>query len=264
MFVASLVSGQMNERLALALAGYHALHTTSSWSELENVALSGGNDIIVIDPCFDRAAASETKCVQRIRTVATMRPEVRIVLYLPVTMSAMRTLVATRGERAVSAVVILGVDDAPELLRRNLEGAVCEVLGEQILELSDCLLASLPTTTAQAVRRLFRYPESFSSVKEVAACAHVSRRSLDRQLARWHFTTAAVLLRAAHVVASYERLCESQWPAKKVAADLGYKRYDTFYHDVRSLTGVTPSQLRAALSKTAFVSRITSRLTSRN
>lgn len=120
----------------------------------------------------------------------------RLVLYMSVSAASMRTLVAAELAGPVR-LVLEGLEDQPERLRRVVESAARPDLGADVLARVEPTLRRVPPLLATAIRELLLAPTTVGDARALADRAGMTRRSLDRWLTRVGLAPVRTLLNVA-------------------------------------------------------------------
>jgi len=166
-----------------------------------------------------------------------------------------RAAVAFIGASA-SVLVFRGLDDDREGLCRALASARELMIPHRILTLLAPSLQCIPPALASSIAVLFRDPTSVRGIQALAWRAGMSRRSLDRWLARAGLAPARILVAAARVVTSYRLMCEEAAPQKAVAQAMRSRSVRAWTREVVLVTGSTPGRLNRSLTREQFTERV--------
>jgi AraC-like DNA-binding protein len=147
-------------------------------------------------------------------------------------------------------VIFRGFDDTRDRLRGLLDQVTAGVLGERILAvvLPRLESASAPAEMVQAVARLFRAPQAFRTVHQLAAVSGRRRGQLDRWMLKAGLAPAKMLMLAARVAWTFHYLRAPGNRFKTLALRLGYVDTAALGRHVKWMTGMTPSQIRRGVT----------------
>jgi len=215
-------------------------------------------DVAVVDP----TEAGEQLTTIRIDALAATlsRPAVAIVAYVPFTVAGMR---AVHGLTRIGAteIIIRGVDDSAELLTAAIHRALSASLADSVVSDVRDSLRFTAGALGTAVELLFRRPERFRSVSDLASAAGITRRSLDRCLARAGLAPARTLLACARANVAFHLLAGGQVRKTRAASLVGYPSARSLTRELRELTGRSAADIPAQLSLEAFAALLRRRLT---
>lgn len=198
----------------------------------------------------------------------------------------LRALVGWLRERRRAVVVYValtatGIQDAVWIARETGAGVVFQSRDEDPLRLARTLLFANPPTDAAtllaqlgpsltqlpmalriAVEAAFGPEADLESPKSLALRAGVSRRSLDRWLARVGISSVRRLARAPAMLHTFRLLCDTSMPMDVIANVTGLQSTRRLRACTVEFTGRTPRDLRAQPpSATVLIDRMTSALT---
>jgi AraC-like DNA-binding protein len=254
MEVAARLSDPLVAALRIVLGDQHALLPISSWMGLERTLQERSVDVVVLEPCPLR----EDELRALIELVAR-HPATPVVVYTFVTPLAMRATVelARVGARQV---VFKGFDDSPRRFRALLEELGDAAWSSALWSWVAARLAHTPARVERAVERLFRYPHRYVDVADLVRASGLTRRTLERWLARAGIGSAKMLVLSARVERAHYLLRHSAAPIGDVAARLGFPSVRLFARQVRLATGHPPSALRHALTAAELQAALAARL----
>ncbi len=236
--------------LRASLHDTHSVTAASDWNALMEIARDRAIDIAFVDP---RAAGSGGS--SEIRGLLLMYPSLPVVLYSTLSPEAVRAT-AELAPLGVHQVLLRGFDDDPPRLRDTIDQLVFYGVGDALLQRLVPKVASGPPLLLRALVRLFREPQQFGSVSDLAAAASLSRRTLDRWLGRQGVASARTLIALARLARAYHYLRDPGCMAEDVARKMGYASPRVFASQTREVTGLNPSVLRQVLSPEAFTERL--------
>lgn len=238
-------------RLRAALTPDDQLIESVDWSELQHALRSHPIDLIVVDPRSSEPddAATDEHEPSVLLTLLTEYRSVPAVLYAAHTREGLRAVLPL-ARSGVFQVIFRGFDDTRDRLRALLDQVAAGQLGERMLaELVPRLdAANAPTEVVQAVVRLFRAPQAFRTVHQLAEVTGRRRGQLDRWMLKAGLAPAKVLIVAARVAWTHHYLRAPGNRFKALAIRLGYRNAAALGRHVKWISGMTPSQLRRAVS----------------
>jgi AraC-like DNA-binding protein len=240
--------------LRIVLGRDHRVIAVDKWDELEQEVRRGPVDLIVADP-----RAEGTVRLEELRALSRNFPSLPMVIY---TILAPDTMGATveLAKLGVRHVVLRNFDDEPRRFRDLLERQPAYAMSDQVLASLARPLGTVPAELARAVERLFRVPQQFKDVNDLATAAAMNRRSLDRWLDRAGLATARMMVLGARLLRAYFYMQDPGRSLDEVVERLGYGSARLFARQVRAATGLTPTALRESVSPEEFVALMTERL----
>jgi AraC-like DNA-binding protein len=186
-----------------------------------------------------------------------------IVVYTTLSPEALQGVVEL-AKYGVQHVVLRGFDDEPRRFRALLERLPAYALSERLLESLAEPLCATPPALVRAVERLFRSPQGFHDVGDLAAAAGMTRRSLDRWLDRAGVASAKMLVVGARMLRAYHYMRDPGYLLEDVAAKLGYPTARLFARQMRLVMGVMPSAVRAGIGPEQFVDKLAAAMRQRH
>lgn len=226
-----LTSDRQVARVSAAAPAPHRLIRASSVSVARLLLREQPVDVLVIDPVvgsrLPRVAASAAELFE----IGTDSPYLPVVFFVSNAAAAL-PLIARFPTRERCEAVVATIDDGSREIGRAIEAAAGSSLVARLLRHAWPLLADVPPSLFRTVRHVFTNPRFFRTVDDLAASANMTRRTLDRCLARRGLVSGAELLQAARAL-----------HAVRLARDMIVVR-DELY----AICGVnTPDQLKVLL-----------------
>jgi len=248
-------------RLRAVLTADDELTEVADWPALSTVLRSQPIDLIVIDPQLGRDPAIDDREPSLLLTLLTEFRSVPFVLYSSHSREGMRAVVPLARSGAYE-VVFRGFDDTRSRLRDLLDQVAANVFAERLLRVVVPRLETVdaPAEVVQALRRLFRAPQAFRTVHQLAAIAGRRRGMLDRWMARAGLAPAKAMIVVARVAWTYHHLRAPGNRLKALALRLGYPDTVPLGRHVRRMTGLTVSQLRRETGSDALFEILVHRL----
>ena len=247
MHVAARLPAASLARLRTVLTVDDELIEVASWTALHQTLRSQPIDLIVIDPysAGDEASAFDESEPSPLLTLLTEFRSVPTILYATATRDGLRAVLPLARSGA-HQVVFRGFDDARERLRALFDQVAASLLGERILEVVIPRLTAVdaPMEVVQAVSRLFRAPQAFRTVHQLATVGGRQRGQLDRWMLKAGLAPTKVVMLAARVAWTYHYLRAPGNRFKTLALRLGYPDVVGLGRHVKWMTGMTPTQLR--------------------
>jgi hypothetical protein len=247
----------MAAHLQRALSPTHAVRTAASWRELLALLETLADEAIVVDPCVrdDSLGRRGTSVVEYLCACVA---GARLVGYVSVTAEAMAAAV-TLARCGATEIIIRGVSDQPAQLLRAVRLASASTLTANAIAGLEPALSHLPPPVALALRQVVAHPDELRTVRAVAESARVTRRSLDRWLARAGLAPARRFVACARAITAFSLLLRGGATMGDVAAALGVRSSRSLARELNVITGRTISELRRVSDTTAVVERIVGR-----
>jgi AraC-like DNA-binding protein len=227
--------------LRIVLGREHNVITVDRWDDLEDQVRGKPVDLLVADP-----RAEGTVRLEELRTLIRDFPSLGATVEL--------------AKLGVRHVVLRNFDDEPRRFRDLLERQPAYAMSDAVLASLARPLATVPAELARAIERLFRVPQQFKDVKDLADAAAMQRRSLDRWLERAGLASARMLVLGARLLRAYFYMQDPGRSLDEVVERLGYGSSRLFARQVRAATGLTPTALRHSVPPDEFVALLTARL----
>lgn len=256
MNVAACVLPNKLLRLQGAAGKRHSVQAAVDWAHADVIIRRHPVDLIVVDPQFDTELEARS---DRIRAFHGRYRSLPMIVYSVLAAQTLRPLIEL-GQDGVEQVVLYGLDDDPQHLRRLLERQPGIQLSAKLLERLEYPLSHLPERVAMAADRLIRNPSAFSGVPDLAAAADVPRRSLYRHLERAGIVTPRELLAGARLLRAYAFLREPTYSLEAVASHVRFTDADALTRMMKWGVGITPGRARDRLGPDEFVARLAARL----
>jgi AraC-like DNA-binding protein len=237
-------------RLRTVLTRDDELIEVADWSELHHALRSQPVDLMVIDPrpAAHDGGTHDDREPSPLLTLLTEFRSVPAILYSTHTREGLRAVLPLARSGA-HEVIFRGFDDTRERLRAVLDHVAAGLLGERVLGVLVARLeaAGAPPEVVQAVARLFRAPQAFRTVHQLANVAGRRRGQLDRWMFRAGLAPAKVVMLAARVAWTHHYLRAPGNRLKTLALRLGYPDTVGLGRHVKWMTGMTPTQLRQGI-----------------
>jgi AraC-like DNA-binding protein len=246
----------MLSQLRVAVGRAHTVLAAPTWRAAEEILRHQPVDIIVVDPCADGTAQTDT-----VRAMRVGYPSVAMLVYTGITAESTRAMLML-GEFGVRHCVLRGFDDEPGRFRERLEVLRASGLEDRILAALGVALAGgqAPPRLVGAIDRLFRSPVRFRTAEDVAAAAGMPRRAVNRWLERAGLAPARVLVLAARVLRGYQYGQNPALTMTDIAGRLGYPDPRVFADHIRSMTGHRASAWRSVLTPDEAVAVLVAKL----
>jgi AraC-like DNA-binding protein len=256
MDVAARLSDSLLTQLRIALTGDHSVLAVQGWDHLGTVLRERMVDVVVLEP--SPLAPAE---LPALLALLAGHPATPVVIYTSITAPAMQATVELARRSGVRHVIFRGVDDAPSRLRALLLEIAGDPWHSALLPWVVSRVARTPGGVERAVGQLFRAPQQFHDVADLARAAGMTRRTVERWLTRAGIASAKRLVVSARVERGHHLLRESRADVGEVARRLGYPSARLFARQVHLAIGRPPSMLRHAVTGDELVAQLVSWLT---
>jgi AraC-like DNA-binding protein len=234
-------------RLRAVLGSDDELTAVADWVELHRALRSQPIDLMVLDPRTgdDIPGPYDEGEPSALLTLLTEFRSVPAILYAAYTRDGLRAVLPLARSGA-HQVIFRGFDDTRERLRSLLDEVAAGLLGERLLEviLPRLVAVGAPEEVVQAVARLYRAPQAFRTVHQLAAITGRQRGQLDRWMLKAGLAPTKVVMLAARVSWAHHYLRAPGNRFKALSLRLGYPDSVGLGRHVKWMTGMTPSQLR--------------------
>lgn len=217
------------------------------WTELQHALRSQPIDLMVIDPRAENRlpAPYDEGEPSPLLTLLTEFRSVPAILYTTHSRDGLRAVLPL-ARSGVHQVLFRGFDDTRERLRAILDEVAASLLGERLLGviLPRFTAVGAPAEVIQAVARLYRAPQAFRTVHQLADVAGRQRGQIDRWMLKAGLAPTKVVMLAARVAWTHHYLRAPGNRLKALALRLGYADTVALGRHVKWMTGMTPTQLR--------------------
>jgi len=238
----------------------HCVSNAITWGALVSDLQRRRCDVAIVDPCAggDHRAQSRLSILTQAMTLV---PSIPVIGYVSVTASAIRVVQALVRSGAPE-IVIRGVDDSLDALAGVIHRAVAKCGWGDLANALDPPLRALPLPIGAAIQTAFTHPKQVRSVSDLAAAARMTRRSLDRWLARAGLSPARTLLSCARVNAAFHLLAGGSVRVGEAALLVGCSSPRSLTRELSAITG-RPASEATRVSRDAFAATICRRLVRR-
>jgi len=238
----------------------HCVRNASTWGALVSDLHHRRCDVAIVDPCAggDHCAPGRLNALTHAMALV---PCIPVIGYVSVTASAIR-VVQTLVRSGAPEIVIRGVDDSLDAIALAVHRAVAARGWGSVASTIEAPLQALPLPVVTAIQAAFTHPEQVRSVADLAAGARMTRRSLDRWLARVGFCPARTVLSCARVNAAFQLLAGGSIRVAEAALLVGYTSSRSLTRDLRAISGC-PAAEATRVSRDAFAATIGRRLVRR-
>lgn len=207
-------------------------------------------DAVVFDPTA--MSAAEWAAARALLEDAS----IPVLLYAPLTTASAPRLVEASAV-GVHEMLLRGVDDDEATVRRRLESLRTPEPSAAVLSRLAPSMLRLPAHLQSVAVPLFCAAPIPRWVEELAHAAGMPRRSIDRWMERVDIGGTATLLDVARLARVWSPIVERHESAAEVATRHGYRRFRILADHTTRIVGVSPSALGVAISRGAFVDRLT-------
>ena len=255
MIVAACVEPQKLIRLRGAVGEADRLHVALDWEHADSIIRRQPVDVLVVDPHFGSA---EPK-TEGIRALREQYRSVPFVVYSVLAAQTLRPLIEL-GQDGMEQLVLYGVDDDPRHLRRVLERQPGVALAQNLVSRLRPRFRELPADVTRAIEQVIHTPAAFRGVPDLAAAAHVSRRTIYRECERAALASPREMIAGARVLRAYAFLRESEYSIEDVAEHLRFSSPHHLTKTMRWACGMTTARARDRLIPDDFVALLAQQL----
>jgi len=249
--VAAFLSPNPLSYLRRVLGDGHTVTALGGWGELVEAVRRKPVDLVIVDP-HDAGKGEPDGLFEMMERF----PTIPVVAYTALTPDALRMTVEL-AQRGVRQVVLRGFDDEPRRFRELIESLPAKRLGGAALASIGAEWERATPLLQRALARLYESPHLFHGVESLARQAGMTRRTLDRWLAKEGLASARTLLFTARLAQAYHYLGEEGFLLEDVTKKLGYTSPRVFSRQVRATMGLYPSGLRARFAPEPFIDELT-------
>ena len=260
MIIRCYLSPQSLAHVQHAFPPAHRVSNAGTWGALVADLHHRRCDVAIVDPCAGGDHRAQGRLSALTQAMALV-PSIPVIGYVSVTASAIRVVQALVRSGAPE-IVIRGVDDSLDALTRAIHRAVAACGWSGVASTVEAPLQALPLPVATAIQAAFTHPEQVRSVCDLAAAARMTRRSLDRWLARTGFSSARTVLSCARVNAAFHLLTGGSVRVAEAALLVGYSSSRSLTRELGAITGCPASEV-TRVSRDTFAATIGRRLVRR-
>jgi len=251
--VLAAVRRELAVRLQRAARHRFEFHAVNTWEAAVDAILRQPLEIAVADP----GLSGEIRA-QEIERIKVLFPSLPLILYTTLSPDLATTLLRL-GKVGIGQVVIAQHDDHPNRLRELLVAETAHAASHKLIEAMGDSLAECPGELRWAIETMIREPSAVQSVQELAFRARMDRRTCLRWFARARLPPPSVVLTVLRAVYAHRLLQDPGYTVEDVAAKLGYQQTRTFAQNVKEVLGMSPGELRVALSPDEVVAIVRER-----
>jgi AraC-like DNA-binding protein len=250
MLVLAAVPESQVHRLRRAAPTRFSIGHAATWDEALTMIRARPVELAVVDPLLE--GVPSTKEIERLRVLF---PSMPLILYTSLTPQTAAVLLAL-GERGIRHVVFVRFDDHPARLRDVLTQEAGRASSQQLMDQLAWALAPLPSELRWVLEKALRAPADAQTVQQVAARAHVDRRTFERWFTRVGLPSPRHVLAAARVLYAHLLLQDPGFTIEDVAQRLGYAQAKTLQLHARTYLGLTAGEMRIALAPEEALERV--------
>jgi AraC-like DNA-binding protein len=253
MLVLAAVSDLQFQRLRGAVAPRFAIAHAISWDDALETIRERPVEIAVVDPALGGIASG-----QEIERLHVLFPSLRLILYTMMT-PQLAPVLLTLGPCGIRQVVLRGVDDHPERLRKLIEEEAMHAASNRLVEQLTPALTPLPRELRWVLEDAVRSAGAVQTIQQIAARARVDRGTCARWFTRAGLPSPRHILAAARVLYAHRLLKDPGFTIEDVAKRLGYAQAKTLQQHARSYLGLTAGEMRLSLTADEATARIVRR-----
>jgi AraC-like DNA-binding protein len=230
-------------RLERAAGSRFQFVVARSWEEAVEIILSRPVEMAVVDP-----ALSGEPRAQEIERIRVLFPSLPLILYGRLSPTMARVLLKL-GHVGIKEAVMADHDDHPAKLGELLVAEAARAISGELVSTILRSLEWCPGELRWAIETIIREPGSIRSVQDLAERARMDRRTCGRWFLRAGLPPPSVMLMVLRVLYAHRLLQDPGYTIEDVASKLGYAQTRTLAQNVREVFGLTPGELRIALSQ---------------
>jgi AraC-like DNA-binding protein len=242
MLVLAAVPTMLDKRLQSCATAPFRFASVESWTEVVAEILREPVEIAVIDPALEGTPRAHE--VERLRILF---PSLPIILYTKLS-PEMAPVLLRLGHSNIRKIVLAWYDDHPGNLRDVLYGEAAQAVSQRMLNELHDVLAAWPDKLRWAIETIIREPADIQTVQALADRAGMDRRTCLRWFARAQLPSPSVMLTVLRVAYAHRLLQDPGYTVEDVATKLGYAQVRSFGLNVKEVFGMTPGELRVAMS----------------
>ncbi len=254
MLVLAAVPRTSAARLQHAVGKRFRFLIAQSWAEAFEAIRREPLEMAVMDPSLGGPPRGHE--IERIRMLF---PSLPLLLYTRLIPEVVPVLLRL-GQAGIREVVVAGHDDHPRRLSDALLGAAAGTLSRRLIEEMEDVLVGCPGELKWAIETMIREPASFHTVQDLADRARMDRRTCARWFTKAQLPPPSVVLMVFRVVYAHRLLQDPGYTVEDVAAKLGYAKARSFTQNVKEVFGMTPGELKVALSTEEALTIVRERL----
>ena len=187
-------------------------------------------------------------------------PSLPVIPYTSMSASAMRAI-AELAPHGIAQIIFHRVDDSPPRLLAALRARQADPLARAVLLRLERHLGHLSGRVRSGVEKLFREPQTFFTVRDLADSADVNVRTLYRQFELAGLASPSIVVHCARMLRGYLWLRDPAHASLDVVHKLGFSSRQQFARVLSRFTGTTPRAIRYRPDDERFVERVVMLLT---
>ncbi len=191
-----LTTGRQLDRLSAAIPAPHEVLRVSSVNETCAVLRERPVDVLVMDPAVGNSLPRVAASAAELFRIGIEFPYLPVVFYASNAAKAL-PLIARFPSREHCDALVADADDGPEGVCAAIESALNSSLAGRLLRGLQIAADEIPPSLCRALREVFTHPGFFRTADDIANSACMSRRTLDRWLARCALVSGGELLQVA-------------------------------------------------------------------
>jgi AraC-like DNA-binding protein len=232
----------MLARLRHAAGHRFQFHPVTGWDEGVQAVLRRPVELGVVDPSLEGDARAQG--IQRLRALF---PSLPLIVYTGLAPDLPAVLLQL-GQAGIRRVIVLKHDDHPQRLGDTLMAEAAHAVSHCLIDAIADLLQGFPGELRWAIETVLREPQTVQSVRALAERARMDRRTCLRWFAKAKLPPPSVTLTALRVVYAHRLLQDPGYTVEDVATRLGYAQARSFAQASREVLGLTPGEMRGALT----------------
>lgn len=246
MIILALVAtnGQLQRIKATKLAHHVVLHVASV-AATRALLRDRAVDVLLIDPMVGSTVPRVASSPAELFSLGVEFPYLPVVFYVSNPARAL-PLVAQFPTRERCEALVAGFEDDEQALARTIEWVVASSLAAKVLGRLGPSVFGLPPALGRTLRHAIADPRPFRTVEDLANTACMSRRTLDRWLARCGVVPGADVLHAARVFLALRQARDAHLRLDAAYIAGGGGRSPTSDPSHRRLVGIAEQRLIAA------------------
>jgi AraC-like DNA-binding protein len=250
MLVLAAVPDVLHQKLRRAIDARFAFVHVRAWHTALDAIRSRPVELAVVDPQLSGEPRG-----QEIERLRVLFPSLPLILYTTLT-PRLASVLLVLGQRGIRHVVFARFDDHPGHLRSVFAHEEARAVSQQLLNHIADALAPLPTELRWVLEAALQAPEEIQTVQQLAARAHVDRRTCERWFTRVGLPSPRCFLSAARVLYAHRLLQDPGFTVEDVAQRLGYSQVKTLQQHARHYLGLTAGEMRLSLTTLEALDRV--------
>ncbi len=232
----------MLARLRHAAGHRFLFHPVTGWDDGVQAVLRQPVEIGVVDPALEGSPRA-----QGIQRLQALFPSLPIIIYTGLAPDLPAVLLQL-GQAGIRRVIVLRHDDHPQRLGDLLMAEAAHAVSHCLIDAIADLLQGFPGELRWAIETVLREPQAVQSVRALAERARMDRRTCLRWFAKAELPPPSVTLTALRVVYAHRLLQDPGYTVEDVATRLGYAQARSFAQAAKEVLGLTPGEMRGALT----------------